>query len=447
MSRRIALESHQRGRSARPSPADDSRARALSRAATDFVVCGNFLMYYENEKESVFHPKGVWCLDDCRVGMMKRPGLGEKQACLLRGKRELVITADSLEELKAWNKAVQQARKYTPTRFADLEQRAQQDAAKLQRQIDSTIVELELTRSKLREERQHAARMHSDLAAAKEAGYKLEANVQEAERRQKELKLQSAPLSLGNARSLLDSQVVLPCSAANPFGHSHACATLPVPSSQWTPSLRRATRRRGRWWSTRRRAQIRPSRRSKPSDATVRSTTAPDYPGGRHPLTGRSAFSFLPQPSNHPTLGQPERPAAHDSPRARARVCVREQAPRPTPSAWRATTTPRGSRCRSTSCDLSCTARWRRARPPTFSRRRQSARSSSSRCFYPSLVVSRVFSRLSPSLAARTSPRALTPTLCAALIPSSLFAGVGGQVARGDARDGRGLQGGGAEGG
>ena len=87
-------------------------------------------MYYENEKESVFHPKGVWCLDDCRVGMMKRPGLGEKQACLLRGKRELVITADSLEELKAWNKAVQQARKYTPTRFADLEQRAQQDAAK-----------------------------------------------------------------------------------------------------------------------------------------------------------------------------------------------------------------------------------------------------------------------------------------------------------------------------
>ncbi len=75
-----------------------------------FVLMGNFLMYYENEKESVFHPKGVWCLDDCRVGMMKRPGLGEKQACLLRGKTELVITAESLDDLKSWNKAVQAAR-------------------------------------------------------------------------------------------------------------------------------------------------------------------------------------------------------------------------------------------------------------------------------------------------------------------------------------------------
>ena len=84
-------------------------------------------------------------------------------------------------------------------------------AAKLQRQIDSTIVELELTRSKLREERQNAARMHGDLAAAKEAGYKLEANVQEAERRQTELKLQSAPLCL----AMLDPSSTrrLPCRA------------------------------------------------------------------------------------------------------------------------------------------------------------------------------------------------------------------------------------------
>ena len=26
-----------------------------------FVLMGNFLMYYENAKESVFKPKGMWC--------------------------------------------------------------------------------------------------------------------------------------------------------------------------------------------------------------------------------------------------------------------------------------------------------------------------------------------------------------------------------------------------
>eukprot|EP00966_Prymnesium_polylepis_P065558 1521383-Prymnesium_polylepis.1 len=72
-----------------------------------FVLMGNFLMYYEDPKDSGFHPKGVWCLEDCRKGFMKRPGLNERQAVLLRGKRELVITADSLEELEEWNRAVQ----------------------------------------------------------------------------------------------------------------------------------------------------------------------------------------------------------------------------------------------------------------------------------------------------------------------------------------------------
>ena len=85
-----------------------------------FVLMGNFLMYYEDAKDSVFHPKGVWCLEDCRKGFMKRPGLNERQAVLLRGKRELVITADSLEDLKEWNRAVQESAKYTVRMYAHL---------------------------------------------------------------------------------------------------------------------------------------------------------------------------------------------------------------------------------------------------------------------------------------------------------------------------------------
>ena len=297
-------------------------------------------MYYENEKESVFHPKGVWCLDDCRVGMMKRPGLGEKQACLLRGKRELVITADSLEELKAWNKAVQQARKYTPTRFADLEQRAQQEAAKLQRQVDSTIVELELTRSKLREERQNMARMQGELAAAKEAGYKLEANVQEAERRQSELRSQMdaefaardeamrqvVEMEAARADSAVEAleterrnrtpdpwtaqtPLVLPTSAVQLAAHTSSRA--PHPCAPLLPAVcprRRLVQREARGARRGRRAAQGADRRAaRPAAPGGRGAAGGRHPqGGGDTLTARAAGGFTPPPQgpsdSHPPL-------------------------------------------------------------------------------------------------------------------------------------------------
>jgi hypothetical protein len=45
-----------------------------------FTLLGNFMMYYEDANDSVFKPKGIWCLDDCKKGLMKRPGLSETQA-------------------------------------------------------------------------------------------------------------------------------------------------------------------------------------------------------------------------------------------------------------------------------------------------------------------------------------------------------------------------------
>ena len=119
-----------------------------------FVLMGNFLMYYEDAKDSVFHPKGVWCLEDCRKGFMKRPGLNERQAVLLRGKRELVITAESIEDLKEWNRSIQEAAKFTLRNYHELQRSSEAELTKLRSHWDSMLVELEVTRSKLREERE-----------------------------------------------------------------------------------------------------------------------------------------------------------------------------------------------------------------------------------------------------------------------------------------------------
>jgi len=130
-----------------------------------FVLMGSFLLYYESSKDSVYHPKGVWCLDDCkRAGFMKRPGLGETQACLLRGNRELVITASSTDELKRWNRAVQEARKFSVASQVALERRSSEEHAKLHAQFDSALVELETLRSRLRSEREVRARLELDDA-------------------------------------------------------------------------------------------------------------------------------------------------------------------------------------------------------------------------------------------------------------------------------------------
>lgn len=60
--------------------------------------------------------------------------------------------------------------KYTPWAYDELERKLESETTRLRRQLDSTIVELELTRSKLREERQGAARMKLEVEAAKEEG-------------------------------------------------------------------------------------------------------------------------------------------------------------------------------------------------------------------------------------------------------------------------------------
>ena len=110
-----------------------------------FVLMGNFLMYYEDAKDSVFHPKGIWCLEDCRKGFMKRPGLNDRQAVLLRGKRELVITASSIEDLKEWNRAVQEASKFTMRNFNEVQRTSEAEMTKLRSHWDSMLVELEVS--------------------------------------------------------------------------------------------------------------------------------------------------------------------------------------------------------------------------------------------------------------------------------------------------------------
>ena len=66
-----------------------------------FALMPATLMYYESSRDSIFKPKGAWSLDDCRAGgLLKRAGLGARQAVLLRGRRELVLTAESREELR-----------------------------------------------------------------------------------------------------------------------------------------------------------------------------------------------------------------------------------------------------------------------------------------------------------------------------------------------------------
>ncbi|KAL1520576.1 hypothetical protein AB1Y20_022152 [Prymnesium parvum] len=134
-----------------------------------FVLMGNFLMYYEDAKDSVFHPKGVWCLEDCRKGFMKRPGLNDRQAVLLRGKRELVITADSTEDLKEWNRAVQEASKLTTRNFLELQRSSEAELTKLRSQWNSLLVELEVQRSKLREEREARAKMELEAESVQDA--------------------------------------------------------------------------------------------------------------------------------------------------------------------------------------------------------------------------------------------------------------------------------------
>ena len=133
-----------------------------------FVVVGNFLMYYEKATDPVYRPKGMWCLDDCRAGMVKRVGLGERQACLLRGKRELVLTAETVDELKSWNKALQRARRYGVKQHDELETTTKGELQRLRAAHDSTLIELETTKSKLREERDQRHRAQLEAEATKE---------------------------------------------------------------------------------------------------------------------------------------------------------------------------------------------------------------------------------------------------------------------------------------
>lgn len=166
-----------------------------------FVLMGNFLMYYEDAKDSVFHPKGVWCLEDCRKGFMKRPGLNERQAVLLRGKRELVITADSLEDLKEWNRSVQEASKYTVRNFHELQRSSEAELAKLRSHWDSMLVELEVTRSKLREEREARSKLQLETETAQINTSQMLEQSKALEQTKKELEEREASM-----RTMLESE-------------------------------------------------------------------------------------------------------------------------------------------------------------------------------------------------------------------------------------------------
>jgi len=146
----------------------------------------------------VFHPKGVWCLEDCRKGFMKRPGLNERQAVLLRGKRELVITAESIDDLKEWNRAVQEAAKITQRNLNEVQRSADAELSKLRSHWDSMLVELEVTRSKLREEREARARMQLEADSAQ---------IDNAQLAQQEKALLHAQLELQNREEQMRTQL------------------------------------------------------------------------------------------------------------------------------------------------------------------------------------------------------------------------------------------------
>lgn len=131
-----------------------------------FALVPPSLMYYESASDSVFKPKGVWCLDDCRGGLLKRAGLSERQAVLLRGKRELVLTAHNKEELRSWNRAIGKAVSASPSRIEELERRN----AQLREVHDEVLVELELCRTKLREALASSAAMGAASVDAVRAG-------------------------------------------------------------------------------------------------------------------------------------------------------------------------------------------------------------------------------------------------------------------------------------
>ena len=120
-----------------------------------FVVTPACLLYYESARDSVFKPKGAWCLDDCRSGgLLKRAGLGVRQAVLLRGRRELVLTAESREELSRCNKAITSATSMSAARIAELEAQC----TRLRGENQALVVALELERTALRDEREARVR-------------------------------------------------------------------------------------------------------------------------------------------------------------------------------------------------------------------------------------------------------------------------------------------------
>lgn len=103
-----------------------------------------------------------WVLENRRAGpaLLKRPGLSECQAVLLPGgneDHEIVLTADSREELRLWNGAITAAIKCSPERVAELEELV----AHHQTERDEMLIQLEVAKSELR----HAQR----AAAASEA--------------------------------------------------------------------------------------------------------------------------------------------------------------------------------------------------------------------------------------------------------------------------------------
>ena len=120
-----------------------------------FALVPSCLLYFDSDSSSAFKPKGAWALSECNGNgrLLKRAGLRQNQAVLLRGHRELVLTAESVEDLRRWNKAVSAATNASPARVAVLEAQI----AQLNRDYEAQLVQLTLTRSALNEEREQRA--------------------------------------------------------------------------------------------------------------------------------------------------------------------------------------------------------------------------------------------------------------------------------------------------
>jgi len=101
---------------------------------------------------------GVWCVDDTRRGLFKRRGLEKNQACLLRGTRELVITAPSFEELEKWHRALAEATNFTAKGYADLLSMSKLQKENLEARLEAAVLDAETTRLKLKQEREEKAR-------------------------------------------------------------------------------------------------------------------------------------------------------------------------------------------------------------------------------------------------------------------------------------------------